>query len=115
MAFPFVNKDPNDVKPFHVIWGSLSDATNDGSSSDTGELQGATISSQAWTVPDGITKDSESLAEQTIRGVTYAINTIATITLSSGVVGTDYDILNRVTLSDGRVLDKTFTVTVREN
>jgi hypothetical protein len=106
-------KDPNSVEPFYVVWCSK-DGTNDASTSDSGELQSATISTSDWTVPTGITEDSEGQAAVTIQGVTYAINTVATIWLSAGVAGTDYDLVNRITTSDSRTLDHTITIKVRE-
>ncbi len=105
-------KDPNSIEPYFVVWCSKN-GVNDGSASDTGELQGATISTVTWTVPTGLTKDSQNQNAVTINGVSYAINTVATIWLSSGTANTDYDILCRITTSDGRTLDKTMTVPVR--
>ena len=106
-------KDPNAVDFYHIVWCS-EDGTNDGSASDTGELQGATISTTDWTLPAGITEDSENSNELTMRGITYAADTVATIVLSSGTGGLDYELLNRITTSDGRTLDKTITIMVRE-
>ena len=105
-------KDPNAVDFYHIVWCS-EDGTNDASASDTGELQGATISTSGWTVT-GITADSNTTAAVSMRGITYAVNTVATIVLSSGTAGTDYELLNRIDTSDGRILDKTITVRVRQ-
>jgi hypothetical protein len=105
-------KDPDATDFYYVVWCS-EDGTNDGTSSDTGELQGATISTSTWTVPDGITKNSDNKNSVTLRGVTYAANTVATIELTGGTANTDYDILNRIVTSDGRTLDKTNTLMVR--
>lgn len=112
MADSFI-KDPNSVEPFYIIWCSP-DSTNDASTSDFGALQGATISTSDWTVPTGITEDSEGQAEVTIQGITYAINTAATIWLSGGTVDTDYDLVNRIVTSDSRTLDYTITIKCRE-
>jgi hypothetical protein len=106
-------KDPNAVDFYFIIWCSK-DGTNDGSEDDIGELQGATIQSDSWTVPTGITEASSNNAEITIRGVTYAINTSSTIKLSGGTAGIDYDLVNRIITSDGRTLDKTITIRIRE-
>ena len=106
-------KDPNSVEPFYIIWCSPSNL-NDGSATDTGALQGATISSDAWTVPTGITEDSSNNSSVTIKGITYAENTVSCIWLSSGTLGTDYDLVNRVVTSDSRTLDHTITIKVRE-
>ena len=106
-------KDPDAVDFYHIVWCSK-DGTNDGGASDTGELQGATISTTEWTLDAGITKDSDNKSEVTMRGITYAVDTVTNILLSSGTAGLDYELLNRITTSDGRTLDKTITIQVRE-
>ena len=106
-------KDPDSVEPFHVVWCSL-DNTNDGSNTDTGELQGETISTSTWTVPSGITKDSDSKGAVTIQAIVYAVDTVATIWLSSGVAGTDYALTNKVVTSGGRTLEHTILIKVRD-
>ena len=108
------SKDPDDVEPYYVVWCS-EDNTNDGSVDDTGELQGATISSVTWTVPDGITKDSENEDQVVIAGITYAVNTVCTIWLSSGVAGTTYSIECKITTSDSRTLTQTIVIPVEEH
>ena len=104
-------KDPNAVEPYFVVWCSK-DGTNDGTTSDTGELQGGTISASSWTVPTGITADSDNTDAVSIAGVSYGINTVATVVLSGGTAGYVYDLLNRITTSDGRTLDKTICIRV---
>jgi hypothetical protein len=106
-------KDPNSVNIYGVRWCSA-DNTNDATANDTGVLQSATISTSNWTLDSGITEDSTSLASFTVKGVTFAINTVARITLSGGTAGTDYDVVNRITTSDGRTLDHTITIMCRE-
>lgn len=108
------SKDPNNVEPYFFVWCSR-DGTNTGSSTDTGELQGATISSYTVTVPAGITKDSDNKSAVTIRGTTYAINTVVTVWLSGGTDGMDYDVLCRIVTSDARTLDQTMRIPVRTN
>lgn len=112
MASYAPEKDPNSVEPYFFVWCDK-DGTNDGSASDDGELQGATIITKTITADSGITVDSSSLAAVTIRGVSYAINTVVTVTLSGGTDGTNYNILCRITTSDSRTLDKTMIVPVR--
>src|SRR5512146_2074023 len=99
-------KDPNSVEPYFIIWCDINTGLNDGSSSDHGELQGATISTATWTFPAGITKDSSNQSVVTIHGVTYAINTVTTVWISGGTDDTDYTITCRITTSDSRTLDK---------
>ncbi len=112
MSDTFV-KDPNNIEPFFVIWAAKS-GLNDASLADNGDLQGATISTSTWTVPAGITKDSDNKGAVTIRTVVYAINTAATIWLSGGTAGTDYELVNQIVTSDSRTLDKTIIIQVRE-
>lgn len=111
---PVPSKDPNNVEPYHFIWCDR-DGTNDGSASDNGELQGATISSFTITVTSGITVDSSNKNAVTIRGISYSVNTVVTVWLSGGTVGASYDVLCRVVLSDGRTLDQTIRVPVESS
>ena len=48
-------------------------------------------------------------------GVSYGVNTVCTIVLSGGTVNTDYDLVCRITTSDGRTLDQTITIMVRQS
>jgi hypothetical protein len=106
-------KDPDAVDIFHIVWCDL-DGTNDGSATDDGKLQSATISTSSWTVSTGITKDADNTNSVTIQGVTYDANTVANITLSGGSDDSNYSLTNRITTSDSRTLDKTITIMVRE-
>ena len=112
MADQFV-KDPDSVETFSVVWCD-EDGTNDGSSSDDGELQGETISTAAAQMPNGITLDSENKNITSIQGVTYGISTVHNMVLSGGTAGTNYDITSRITTSGGRTLDKTIRILCRE-
>ena len=90
------------------------DATNTGTSqADTGKLQGQTIAAYDWVVPTGITEAAESVAAFSARGVSYGVDTVHRITLSGGTLGTDYDVVSRITTSDGRILDKSITIMIR--
>jgi hypothetical protein len=115
MAITLREKDPDDVRPYFVIWCSK-DGTNANTAADTGDLKGATIASSTWTVPDGIIKDSDNTAAVTIAGVSYAINTVATIWVSSGTDNTPYDLTNKITTDESpvRTLSQTIRVPVRE-
>ncbi len=64
--------------------------------------EGDTIETSTWLVPDGITSESESHDDTT-----------ATIWLSGGTVGQSYEITNRITTTEGRTDDRTFTVAIR--
>lgn len=106
-------KDPDGIERYFIVWCSK-DGTNDGSDDDTGELQGATIVTTSWSVPAGITKDADAKDAVTIRGVSYGINTVTSILLSGGTAGTNYELTNEIITSDGRTLNKTITIRVRE-
>ncbi len=88
----------------YVNWISA-DGTNDGTASDTGYLQGRTISSDVWTLDTGLTEESSGLASVTVGAVTYAINTVANIKLSTSItyVGQTLAARNTVTLSDSTI------------
>ncbi len=112
MAFPA--KDPDTLEPFYFVWCSK-DGTNDGSATDTGELQGATISSQTVTVPSGITKGTVNTNSVSVKGVTYSAGTVVTVWLSGGTDGEHYDIECSIDTSDGRTgLTKTESLPVKE-
>jgi len=106
------SKDPENVEPYFFVWCSL-DGTNDGGATDTGELQGATISSQTLT-GTGVTVDSDNTSAVTIQGVSYAINTVATAWLSGGTANTDATLHCQIVTSDSRTLEKTMNIRIRE-
>ena len=113
MTKSIADKDPDSVEPYFFVWCD-SYGTNDGSSSDNGELQGATISSYTVTVPTGITKTSDNKDAIAIRGVSYSASTVVTVWLSGGTDGANYSILCRIVTSDARTLDKTMVVPCRQ-
>ena len=88
-------KDPNEVLDYALDW----DATNPGPYLESGE----TVSTATWTVPSGITKDSQ--AETT---------TVTTITLSGGTVNTDYVLTVLMVTTSGREVERSFRVLVRD-
>jgi hypothetical protein len=96
-----------------LVWSNLANGLNDGSASDKGELQGATISTCTWTAPTGITVASSNQNQIIIQGVTYAVNTVCTVWLSGGTAGVDYTLTCTIVTSDARTLVDTITVPVR--
>lgn len=91
MAATFTaTKDPNAVLDFQIDWSDWLAA-------------GETISTSSWTVPSGITRDSDS-----------ENNTAATIWLSGGTAGTNYDCINRIVTSAGRTDDRTLRVRCKD-
>ena len=105
-------KAPNDVRRYHVIWCDES-GINDAGNTDDGKLQSATISSSTWMLDSGLTNIGADTAATTVSAISYAVNTIATIRISEGLAGQNYEALNRIVTSDGRTLDKTSTIKVR--
>ena len=93
MAIPFTTKtkDPNSVLDYVLDWGTFWLEAGD------------TISASTWTVPAGITKDSD-----------LNTNTTTTIWVSGGTAGEDYNLLNRVVTAGGRTVDRTLRIRVRE-
>jgi len=109
-----LRKGPAEIRPFHVIWCSL-DGRNDGGARDTGELQGATISTSVWTVPDGITKSSDNTSAVEVKGIEYGAGTVATIWLSGGTNLESYVLRNTITTTDARTLTQDLTILVGQN
>jgi hypothetical protein len=90
MAFPKFTKDPNAVLDYGFDW--------------TLWLQtGETISSSTWTVPTGLTKDTDTKT-----------TTATVVWLSGGTAGTNYDVTCRIVTSGGRTDDRTMTIKVSE-
>ena len=81
-------KGPNGVFEFTVDW--------------TTELGGDTISTSAWTVETGITKDSDTNT-----------TTAATIWLSGGTLGKVYKVTNRIVTAGARTFEQTWFITVQ--
>lgn len=61
-----------------------------------------TVSAALWTVPSGLTLDSQIEEGQT-----------SSLTVSGGEDGQDYDVLCRMTPTAGNVLEQTITIRVR--
>lgn len=110
------SKDPDNIEPYFAIWCDET-GLNDGSLNDHGELQGATILTATWIFPvidpPELIKDSSNENAITIGGVIYPVNTVCTIWLSGGTANKDYPLTCRITTSDGRTLDKTIIISVR--
>jgi len=80
-------KDPEAVLDYTVDWEAW--------------LDGDTIYTSAWTVPTGITKDSDSNT-----------TTTATIWLSGGTAGELYKVKNHIVTAAGREDDRTINIHV---
>jgi hypothetical protein len=82
-------KDPQAVLDYGIDWSDW--------------LGADTISASTWTVPSGITKDSDTNT-----------TTTTTIWLSGGTVDTDYELVNHITTAGAREDDRTITIRVRQ-
>ena len=107
-------KDPDGADWFFFVLCDI-DGTNDGSTSDDGDLQGSDIASYTLTVPSGITNDTDNQDAVTIKGVAYSANTVVSVKFSGGTAGTDYTIKCAVTTNDtpARVLPASMVLPVR--
>jgi hypothetical protein len=115
MTTQLPSKDPANKEPYFIVWCDKSTGLNDGSRKDRGELQGATIVTAEWTVPEEITKESSNQAAVSIAGISYEQDTVTTIWLSGGTADENYSLSCLITISDGRTLDsKTIVIPVRE-
>ncbi len=113
------SKDPNNIEPYFIIWCDHDTGLNDGSKKDHGELQGATINPEVtWIMPSDdppeLVKVRSNQEAITIAGISYTENTVCTIWLSGGVNNKEYHLTCRITTSDGRTLDKTIIIPVKE-
>ena len=89
MAFPKFTKDPQAVLDYEIDWSAW--------------LEEDTISASEWTVPDGLTLESDSFADTT---------TMAW--LSGGTAGTNYDVTCEIVTDGGRTDDRTITIQVKQ-
>ena len=87
MSFPVFKKAPRAKLVYGWDWGPYVD--------------GLTISASTWIIPTGLTKVSQA-----------ASSTVATVTLSGGTLGREYDITNQVTFSDGTNDERTMTIQI---
>lgn len=93
MAYPLAiwTKDPASTLDYSVDWDA-----DDWLGTDT-------IATVTWTVPSGVASVSTS-----------ATTTVATIFLSGGTVGQDYDIGCLITTAGGRTDERTIRLQVRQ-
>lgn len=82
-------KDPDDTADYELTWSTF--------------LGVDTVTSSTWLVPTGITKVSESNT-----------TTTATVRLSGGTAGAEYECVNRVNTASGCQYDRTLIVFVTD-
>jgi len=88
MALEWPSKDTDEVLDYQLDW--------------SGRLGSDTIATSSWTVPAGITKNSDTNTA-----------TVTTIWLSSGTLNSSYELQNRVTTTGGRTMDQTVRIRIR--
>lgn len=88
MALEWPSKDPDEVLDYQLDW--------------SGRLGSDTIATSSWTVPAGITKNSDTNTA-----------TVTTIWLSSGTLNSSYELQNRVTTTGGRTMDQTVRIRIK--
>ena len=81
-------KDPDSVLDYGIDWS-------------TWLASGETISTSTWTVPVGITKDSDSKGD-----------TSTLVWLSGGTTGETYELANKIVTSDSRTVERTIEIIV---
>lgn len=83
-------KDPQSVLDYGIDWSDWL-------------ASGETISTSTWTVPTGITEDSDS------KGDTSTI-----IWLSGGTAGATYKIANKIVTSDSRTVERSIDIIMEQ-
>lgn len=89
MSLSWPNKDPDEVLDYQIDW--------------TDRLASDTILSSSWTVPAGITKDSDTFG-----------STSVIIWLSDGAAGETYSITNRIVTAGGRTMDQSVRLRIKD-
>lgn len=92
MSLPI--KDPDDVLDYKLSWAEW-----------LSETDGDTIATSTWIVPTGIVEDEAKRSSDA---------TSATIWLSGGTAGVSYLVTNRITTAQGRTIDRSMTIAVRD-
>lgn len=83
-------KDPASILDYGVDWSDWL-------------ASGETISASTWTIPTGITKDSDSKGDES-----------TVIWLSGGTAGATYTLENKITTSDNRTVERSIQIIVEQ-
>ena len=94
-------KDPNAILDYKFDWKADTNGNGDTDWLDSDE----TISTKTVTVDDGITKESDALADT---------NTSVVVWLSGGTAGVDYEVACKIVTSASRTDERTMKIQVRE-
>lgn len=94
MTFKWPNKDPDEVLDYQINWVKRVQSSR---------TPDDTIVGSTWIVPTGITKQSDTFTDTT-----------TTIWLTGGEDGETYEFTNRIVTTEGRTMDESVTVKVKE-
>lgn len=83
-------KDPDAKLPYTIDWSDWLESAE-------------TISASTWTVPSGITKDSDTFGDTSTR-----------IWLTGGTAGTKYTLTNTITVSSGKIDERSICIVAEE-
>ena len=87
-----LTKDPQETRLFTMDW--------------TGDLDGNTIATSAWTVAAGITKVSDAIVSGNLK---------TSVLISGGTADTDYTVTNTITITaTAETLERSGVIAVRQ-
>jgi hypothetical protein len=89
MGFPKFTKDPSALLDYAIDWEDWLEGTD-------------TVASAVWTVPTGLALEDQ-----------IETDTVSTIWLSGGVLGTKYNVACLMTTTDGRIDERTITISIK--
>jgi hypothetical protein len=96
-----ISKDPGSTLNYSVDWAPSEDCEEEGPWLDEGD----TIAASTWSAtPAGLDEDDEDHTD-----------TVATVLYSGGVLGTVYEVRNRITTAAGLIEFKTFQIAIEEH
>lgn len=89
MTLTWPNKDPDEVLDYELDWSA--------------RLATDTISTSSWTVPAGITKNSDT-----------STTTTTTVWLQGGTVNESYTLTNRIVTAGLRTMDQSVKIKIKD-
>lgn len=100
MSYKWPDLDPNELQAYSVDWSRFLNT-------------GDTISSVVWLVNGTVTASYGITENLTIVQPTNT-DTVATVRITGGNIGTKYKISCRITTSDGLIYERSIFLTIRE-
>lgn len=90
MSVQSFKKDPSAVLDYGFDWSDYL-------------ITGETITASTWTVPTGLVEDSNEIADTSTK-----------VWISSGTLGEQYTVANKITTTDGRIDERSLTIIVED-